>query len=429
MSGGFTTWLPCSFGLFPSTSTTTFNNFDGCLAAWSATAANYGTCFGVDQSYTLSNWTITLITPPGGTAFWTFSIFVNGSLPGSPLQIIIGGSALTGTAVGSITVNPGDVLTVQCVPLGTPTAMTALFWDSKRVGSSGQPLTTALAGGTNIAANTSRYLSPTWGGSQAVPDEFTEPKRFPTAGTLSNLYVALSNDPGGVLQSLAVTLRQNSWNGSTFAGAASTALTTTINTGSTAGHDTTHTVTVAAGDIIDFLVVNSLTGVTNHVFVGYMFTPTTTGESVIMAESFPGQASGAGRTVYNWGETNVSTTLSLQQVPFHFACSIYNLYTIISSTSSTAYTAPASGQSIQTGINQNGSFTSLQVTGTNGGGFIYFDATHTVPVSVNDLICLEAITAGGSVGTAYAVHYGFVMLISQGGAAPSHLLALMGVGS
>jgi hypothetical protein len=72
----------------------------------------------------------------------------------------------------------------------------------------------------------------------------------PIACTLTRLFVSLAANVGGAAQTVTVTLRKNK---------VDTAVTCTIASGAAAGSDTAHTVTFAAGDLIDLKVVTSAT--------------------------------------------------------------------------------------------------------------------------------------------------------------------------
>lgn len=109
---------------------------------------------------------------------------------------------------------------------------------------SGSGSSAIMGSATAVALTTTIYI-PIAGGGLSSTTEGAVDIPAPVASTLSNFYVELSAAPG-VGNSVAVTVRKN---------AADTALTLTITGTAVSGSDTTHTVTVAAGDLLDIKVV------------------------------------------------------------------------------------------------------------------------------------------------------------------------------
>ena len=100
---------------------------------------------------------------------------------------------------------------------------------------------------------------------------------IPTSGTIKNLYVALSADPGTSPDAYRFTLRKNG---------VSTVLTVTITADSTTGSNIVNQVSVAAGDYVDMMIEPLNTPSTASVpSWGMTFVADTDGESLILGQS------------------------------------------------------------------------------------------------------------------------------------------------
>jgi hypothetical protein len=99
--------------------------------------------------------------------------------------------------------------------------------------------------GTQAQATTAYYGSAY---QSATEDAVAVP--VPSAMTFNKLYVNLAANVGGSGQTVTVTLRKNK---------VDTALTVTVNSGAASGNDVAHSVTFAAGDLLDLKVVTSAT--------------------------------------------------------------------------------------------------------------------------------------------------------------------------
>lgn len=123
-------------------------------------------------------------------------------------------------------------------------------------GSGGAGTYTYSDNGLTLTANT--YFAPIGGGGIPQTTEASVQVKSPSATTVSNLNVSISTDPGAG-QNTTITLRK---------GGVDTALTCTITGGSgVVCQDVTHSVSVAANDLLDWKIVTSGT---------YVATPTVT---------------------------------------------------------------------------------------------------------------------------------------------------------
>jgi hypothetical protein len=109
---------------------------------------------------------------------------------------------------------------------------------------SGSGSSAIMGSATAVALTTTIYI-PIAGGGLSSTTEGNVDIPAPTASTLTNFYVELSAAPG-VGNSVAVTVRKNG---------ADTALTLTISGAAVSGSDLTHSVSVAAGDLLDIKIV------------------------------------------------------------------------------------------------------------------------------------------------------------------------------
>lgn len=122
----------------------------------------------------------------------------------------------------------------------------------------------ALAG-TLVTATT--YYAPITGGSIPTVTESNFAIKAPSAGTYGNLHVRLDATLGAVSGTLAVTLRQ---------AGADTALTCTVAANAASCDDTTHTVTIAADDLINWKLVTAgtITAATPRITITFSDTVT-----------------------------------------------------------------------------------------------------------------------------------------------------------
>lgn len=119
-------------------------------------------------------------------------------------------------------------------------------------------------GGLTVAAITALYFGIT---SPNATENSVAQWIAPRAGTVSQLYVRLSANLAVATNTLAFTVRKN---------AADTALTCTVATGSSTANDTTHSFTVAAGDLITAKSLQSATGEAVTLSCNMVFRPSST---------------------------------------------------------------------------------------------------------------------------------------------------------
>lgn len=116
--------LPVRFPIFgdtgaPSTSATNYAPVCGAGAAWSA--GESGIQVPVSESCALTDFGMHLVAAPGGEGSYKFTIRKNGV--DTAATVTIAGAATDATPwIGSVSFASGDLISVSCVPTGTPTA-------------------------------------------------------------------------------------------------------------------------------------------------------------------------------------------------------------------------------------------------------------------------------------------------------------------
>jgi hypothetical protein len=228
---------------------------------------------------------------------------------------------------------------------------------------------------TNYNHLTANFPS-SWNSTQA-----TRTTVIPVAVDLSNFYFEIDTQPG-VGKSFAFTIMKNG---------VATALTVTISGTNTSAIDNTHTVSFAAGDTVALQCVPSTTPAasTNHYWTlnaaptGGNNQPIVVGTTTAPSTSASNYANlhGSGSSGAMWSATETDKSF-----PMPTAGSFTNLYINLQ-------TAPASGKSWTYTLMVNGSPSALTATVSNTATTAN-DTTHTVNVSVGDLVSLQITPSG-----------------------------------
>ena len=160
---------------------------------------------------------------------------------------VVGDDSAGGYAVGSYWINTTTDEAFVCLDASVGAAV----WSSTTAGGGGTTDTAVLYWGNSSVANStaSRILDPGYGDRTAPLTSGTSVQRMriARAGTLRNLFV-LHNNPGGSGAAITYTVRVNGTPTIITVGLAST---------SASGADTTNSVVVAAGDIVDIEVTKA----------------------------------------------------------------------------------------------------------------------------------------------------------------------------
>ena len=231
----------------------------------------------VSMAGAISDLRVVFPTAPGAGTSWTVTLRVNGA--DSALTCTVAGTDTVGTdTTHSVDVVPGDLIAYKFVPSATPVtsrvACSAFF-----TGGTAQEsliLGTDSGGTVATAAVRSAPLMNSIQAWSADPDYIYQ--LISTPGTLKNLYVKLSVDPGTSPDAYRFTIYING---------SPSAITVTITADATTGNDTTHTATVSAGDEV-YLYCEPLEvpSASPYVNWGCGFVADIDGESLLMFASY-----------------------------------------------------------------------------------------------------------------------------------------------
>lgn len=279
----------------------------------------------------IKNLFVELDDSPGADNNYVFTVRVDGSGVGCPTCTIADAATSGSDTTNEIAVSAGDLVCIECVPTGTPTARKARWSvmfegttanESLLLGSSG------LGAGGQLNPAATEYNQAT-GGDDWTTTENNFRQVCPTGGVIKNLYVRLSTDPGTDPDAYRFTLRYDGANSDDGEG---NPLQVTIVADSTTGHDTTHEIAVAAGHILTIMCepLDTPSG-TPIATWGMTFVATTDGESIIMGGSDGDLDRNA--TEYNylaaqkgaaWNDTESSNYQLAQE------CTLKKLYILLS---------------------------------------------------------------------------------------------------
>lgn len=312
---------------------------------------------------------------PGAGKSYDFTLMLNGTPTALTLEIADAATSGADTT-HEVDVVAGDLISLRCVPTGTPTARYAT-WTSIFEGSTAKE-SLIFSGHSNELSKTNiEYLGVMCDDSTWVSTEGFRSQVCPTSGKIKNLYVLLSDDAGRKTDAYRFTLRVNG---------VDSALTVTIVTPGTEGNDTTHEVTVAAGDILS-LKCEPIDGPANTPFaqMGLTFLADTDGESIILGVSTNALHS----TLTEYNELQAAlidpwTTIEAEHYQLIQACTLKKLYLLLSA-------APGAGKSYTFTLRKPGNGQAdgnLTVTiadaATSGS-----DTSHTDDVSDDDYMDLK----------------------------------------
>lgn len=331
--------------------------------------------------------------PAAGTAI--FTLMKNAAAQALTVTITAGGATTGSDLTHAVSFVAGDTVSLRYVTSGasgTPKVAWSTTWSPTIANES----IFLMQMGTTIANATYGIPQGSLGlGSAATADQNGV---MPTAGTFSKLYVNLSADPGVAPDAYAFTLRKNG---------ADQALTTTIVANDTAGHDTVNTVSFVAGDLINIKIDPAATTptVAPKAAIGMVFTPTISGESVMMG----GTASVAPSLVAtNWNTISGANASGAFSGWSATESDRYQLTqkTVISKLYVKLKTAPGAGTSFTFNVREAGGATGLTVpisdTATTGS-----DLTHTYTSANGAVTDMESVPVGPPVSPV-SLHWGLV---------------------
>lgn len=218
------------------------------------------------------NLEITLNTAPGAGKSWTFSVNKNGSATG--VTVTISDTNTSGADyVNQVSIAPGDFVSLQAVPTGTPTNFTGIFWNVEF--SSTIPQESFISRNNGFTANTSvtTYAYPLSNNSFTTSAVTTQDATAvsPYYATIKSFYVSIAAAPGA----------GNSWEFSIFKnGLQEASSVLTLSNTSTSASVSGISIAIAPNDDICYRIVPTGTPVA---FAGATFSmgiiPAVTGES------------------------------------------------------------------------------------------------------------------------------------------------------
>lgn len=182
---------------------------------------------------------------PGAGKTRTLEVIKNGT--GTGVIATIADAATTGSDLSNtVSVAAGDLICLQEVSTGTPT--NALYaWGARFVPTTSGESVMPTRWSSSPAASTNRFSTAAGSSNGSVSAEANVLTLAPVAFVARKLYIAAITAPGGAT-TRDVFLRQAS---------ASSALTAQLFGTAVAANDTTHSVNVASGDLLDFMVTSS----------------------------------------------------------------------------------------------------------------------------------------------------------------------------
>lgn len=326
---------------------------------------------------------LTAAVAVGGT--YTFTIMKNGVAQTLAVTIVAGQTSGVDTT-HSVVLAAGDYISIRSTITGAPGSPRA-SWSTFFVSTTpGQQI--FMGNGYNNGAGTSYSSVQGFGYSGAETDVSCI---FPTAGTISNMYVLQATAAGGG-DSYAFTFKKNS------GGAVPTV---TITDPATTGTDLINTVALVAGDIIN--IQSTATGgpVATYYNTSFVFTPTIIGEHVVLGGS--SQLLGSVDTVYMQTQGTGSQAWTITEANTYniaFNSVVSKLYVnIVQSPGGVADNRVFT-------LRDNSGNTTLSVT-ISAASRTGSDTTHNYVFDTGDFTDMQEIPTDAPVDT--AAHWGYVL--------------------
>lgn len=357
-------------------------------------------------SGTITDWAFVLSAAPGAGYTHTITVRLNGADQFSETISDTDTQVLSAT---DLAVSAGDLVSVKYVGGAVGATGADVYLACRFTATAAQ--TSVVAGGSGagtVNAGAARY-GPCWGHGTVQTSEVNARQTIPTGGTLKNLYVALSVDPGdpGGPDGYSFTLTVN--------GSAS-ALTATIYANDTAGNDTANTVSVSAGDMVSIAVAPlNAPASAPRVNWGMVFEPTVDGESLILGGT--GNNMSISSTEYNklggflgtWGGAEATHySLGLDCTLRKFAVNLA--------------AAPGAGKSYTLTVRDDGADTSLAVTIADTDTY-GIDSSNSAAVVDLSLLAVKSAPSGSPLST--DAYWGCVCYIAPaGGPAPRRVMTI-----
>lgn len=332
---------------------------------------------------TITTLEVRLSGSPGSGKSYTFTLMKN--MVAQALEVVIADENTQGIDLAAIAVVAGDALVLRCTPSGTPTSR-SVTWSSIFEGDN--PNESLILGGGFIYGNRPSFTPLQQCVSDANPAELGAYEVIPTAGKIKNLYVALIADPGDSGDGYKFTLRKNGGN---------TTLTCTITDPNTTGSDTTHEVSVAAGDLVTLMSEGINTPISNDFNSGLTFVADTTGEFIFLGYTDTSPTLDVVRYNYTSPGTMSTPWDATESNRYQGSLSgftLKNLYTWISGTSSGDYLLK---------VRKTGADSGIAAT-VSAGVQVGYDIVHTYNTVDYEYLDMSVLASG----TEQTVHWGLV---------------------
>lgn len=323
-------------------------------------------------------------TAPGTGKSVTYTVYKNGIATSLSCTVSDTNTTASDTNASHVVVYaPGDTLSLQATPNGTPATSDFLFSaEQVQVGQS------VLTGSADTSSSTaSAYASLQAGGwITSTPSCGTI---LPTSGIFKNLQIALSVAPG-VGKSYTYTLVKNGVDSS---------IVVTISDNATTGNDSAHSLAVAAGDELYWRCDPSGTPTNTRPHVGIQFLPNVDGESIQTYASIVSNVSPTGTAQFvgvgGSGGGGGYATVELNRI--NIIAGVYtvkNLYAKVS----TAPGLAASGKKDTFAVRQNLADTTVTLdiveTATTGN-----DTSHNFTTAAGDRIGIKVVGTNSPAAT------------------------------
>ena len=321
----------------------------------------------------------------GADDTYTFTLMYDGAATSLTCAVVQG--ATTGNdTTHEIDVVAGKVISLRCVSSGTPSNTPNAQWSMMFSGTTANE--SLCAGITVCNAAAKAYAPISQGAAASTTTENNVRVICPTAGVIKNLYVILDNDPGTDPDAYCFTLRiANAANSYVLT---DTALTCTIVANAVSGNDTTHSVTVAAGDWLTLSIDPKLTtpSVAPNAQYGFTFVATTDGESVLLGCSGRiGQVATRYLSLIPYIYSTVGSTTDGQFSQLAQVCTLKNLYVLLSVAPDTGAGTQSHTFTIRNNVgNSTAITTTISEAETTGN-----DTTNAATLAVGNNICLMVV--------------------------------------
>jgi len=302
------------------TASPVFNYIQGRIA-WTTTEENNPML--VSTPGTIKKLRMTLSGIPGSGNSYTLVLMVDGVA--SALTVTVsGGVDISGQdLVNEVSVSAGQEVYMRCTPSSTPTAR-SVTWSTIFTGdNAAESIFLSGSHGNTLDQSTTEHAALSAGNIPNATLTLSE-QMIALSGTIKNLYVKLTADPGTDPDGYKFTVYKNG---------IATSLTVTITANATTANDTSNSFTVVATDTL-VLKIEPLNApsVAPKAYWGTTLVADTDGEWAILG--------GSGQTINdsinNWANLvgsahgGVWTTSDVSRVAQTQACSLKNLYVKLS---------------------------------------------------------------------------------------------------